>query len=87
MGRHKKRHAFAGELEKQIHSSRRATGSMPAVGHRETERLALHERASHCQTLTPAPGELRGTPADVRLKMRCCDHFVTPLIQFATAQP
>ena len=87
MGRDEKGHAFTGELEKQIPQF--AAGDRINASRWLIEKQhgrPVHKRASHCQTLTPTAGKLRGASADVRLKMRCCDHFVAPLIQFATAQ-
>src|SRR5438874_9237242 len=87
MGRHKKRHAFTGKLEQQI--PQLTAGDWVNSSSRFIEkkhRRSVHERASHGKPLAPAAGQLRSTLVQIRLKMRGCDHFVAPLIQFATAQ-
>src|SRR5437870_11228201 len=87
MGRHKKRHAFTGELKEQIPklAPRDWIDASRRLIEKQHARL-MHERASHGQPLTPATGKLRSTSADVRLEMGRCDHFVASLVQFATAQ-
>src|SRR5206468_11327236 len=53
---------------------------------KEKHTRSVHERTGHGQTLTPPAGELGSAPDDVRLQMRRGDHFLAPLVQFATAQ-
>src|SRR5215216_1669501 len=87
MSRHEQRHAFTSELEKQI--PQLAPGDWIDAGGRlikEQNARFVHERTSHGQTLTPSTGELRSAPVDVRLQMRRGNHFLAPLVQFATAQ-
>src|SRR5262249_29050115 len=75
------------ELEKQI--PQLAPGDrIDARGRLIKEEYArpVHERTSHGQTLTPATGELASAPVHVRLQMRRANHFLAPLVQFATAQ-
>src|SRR5512133_2990349 len=87
VSRHEQRHAFAGELEKQI--PQLTPGDWIDAGGRlieEEHARPVHERTSHGQTLTPATGELSSAPVDVRLEMGGGSHLLTPLIQFATAQ-
>ena len=81
MGRHKQRHAFTRELEKQILQF--APGDWIDTGGRlikEEHTRPVHERTSHGQTLTPATGELGSAPVYVRLQMRCGNHFLAPLV-------
>src|SRR5262245_58111640 len=85
---YEQRHAFTGELEEQI--PQLGPGDWIDAGGRlikEEHARPVHERTRHGQTLTPATGELASAPVDVRFQMRCGDHFLAPLIQFATAQP
>jgi hypothetical protein len=83
---YKERHAFSGELEEQIPklaASDRINSSSRLIEKEDCR--SVHERASHGQALAEASRKMGGAPAKVRLKMRGGEHFVTPLIQVATA--
>src|SRR6266487_3296908 len=87
MGRDEQGHAFTSEFEEQIPEF--TPRDRIDAGRRLIEKKHgrfVPEPASPRQTLTPAAGKLLSTPVDVRLQMRCGDHFVPPLVQFATAE-
>src|SRR5437879_4363914 len=87
MSRDEQGHAFTRKREKQIPEL--ATGDWIDTSSRLIEKKdsrLVHERTSHGKALSPAARKLRSPPVDVRLEMSRCDHFIPPLIQFATAQ-
>jgi len=70
------------------HSSRRATGSMPAVGSSRNKTLGLCTSAQAiARRLTPAAGEQRRAPDQIRLQMGKRDQFIAALLQLPAAQP
>src|SRR5581483_629584 len=87
MGRYKKSHAFAGELEEQIpqFASRDRIDARGRLIKKKNSWL-VHERAGHGQSLSPATGKVGSAPVDIRLEMRRGDHLVATLVQFVTAQ-
>src|SRR2546423_15332224 len=79
-----KRHALAGEFEKQVPQFAARDGIDPCGRFVEEQNgWFVHEGARHRQTLAPAAGKKRGAPVQVWLEMGDRDEIVPAPFQFA----